>query len=524
MLQDSDGYYWIATQIGLNRVMFSGMSAQAPNPAISAITKYYHEPDNPRSLSNSYVLSVHETENGDLWFGTMQGLSGIRKDDRDDPVFVRYFIKNGLPNDVVYGILEDTHGNLWLSTNSGISRFNPRDETFKNYDTRDGLHGNEFNSGAYTRTTEGTFIFGGVNGATEFHPDSLTDNPFVPPIVITAFNIFDEPAQLPYSILSTGEITLSHRDNYFSFEFASLDFSAPERIRYAYMLEGLDENWTSAGPRRFAGYTHIAPGEYIFKVKGTNGDGVWNDNHTFVRIVITPPFWRTWWFILLIVLAIGSGISLIIVFRVRQLLKFERLRSTIAADLHDDIGAGLTEISIMGDVIARKLPDQTKALVASEMQNIGSTSRSLIAGMSDIVWLVNPKRDSLHDLIARLGDAYKEPLAARDISFSIQNLESLKNVRLNMEYRQHLFLIFKEAINNSLKHSGAAEIVLTVKLRGKRLSMKLSDNGKGFDGEKASSGNGLQNMRMRAERLGGILQIASSCGSGTVVEFKGPVA
>ena len=523
--QDSDGIYWVATQIGLNRITFSAKSAQLTSARLSqpTIKNYYHEPDNPQSLSNSYVLSIHEAQNGDLWFGTMQGLSCIRKKDRGHPVFIRYFMKNGLPNDVVYGILEDSRGNLWLSTNNGLSRFDPRAESFKNYDIRNGLQGNEFNSGAYAQTNEGTFIFGGVNGASEFHPDSLTDNPFLAPVVLTDFNVFDKPARLTESISHIEEIILSHKDNYFSFEFASLDFSTPDRNRYAYMLEGLDRNWTYCGNRRFAGYTHLDAGEYVFKVKGTNGDGVWNEEYASIKIIITPPFWKTWWFILLLVLAIGGGIASIITFRVRQRLKFERLRSKIAADLHDDIGAGLTEISIMGEVIVQKLPQSSKQLIVSEIQNIGATSRNLIDSMSDIVWLVNPRRDSLFDLISRLGDSYKEILTSKDIHFKIQNLESLRNIRLNMEYRQHLLLIFKEAINNSLKYSEGKEILLSVTLRGKKLNMKLIDDGNGFDTQKVPSGNGLRNMEDRAERIAGTLTINSTVGKGTIIEFEGNI-
>jgi two-component sensor histidine kinase len=453
----------------------------------------------------------------------MQGLSRLRGEDRDRPVFTRYMVKDGLPNDVIYGILEDSHGSLWISTNYGISRFDPENETFKNFDTRDGLHGNEFNTGAFCRTTEGTFIFGGVNGATEFHPDSLSESTFNAPVVLTGFNIFDKPAKFERSISGTEEITLSYKDNYFSFEFASLDYSKPDRNCFEYILEGLDREWTQAGTRHFAGYTHVDPGKYVFRVRGTNGDGIWSDQIASVRIIVTPPFWKTWWFIILAIITATATVAGFITYRVRQLLAIERLRSKIAADLHDDIGAGLTEISIMGEVITRKLPSDSKDLVTSEIDRIGSTSRHLIDSMSDIVWLVNPRRDSLFDLISRLGDSFKETLHAEDINFSIQNLHSLKNVRLSMEYRQNLFLIFKEALNNSLKYSGASDISLSVSLSGRRLVMELVDDGRGFDIDTDQNGNGLRNMEQRAVLLRGTLTIKSARGSGTTVMFTGNI-
>lgn len=525
LLQDSDGVYWVATGRGLNSLVFDGdpaepVSAGARRPRI---TRFFHDPDDPQSLSNSYVLSIHEARSGDLYFGTMLGLSRLRRDDRDRPVFQRYFMKDGLPNDVVYGILEDDQGRLWLSTNFGLSCFDPDNETFRNYDSGDGLLGNEYNTGAYARTAAGSFVFGGVGGASEFDPRSIVDDSWLAPVVLTGFSVFGKPAPLAKSLPATDVITLSYRDSYFAFEFASLDYSTPSRNRYAYMLSGLDKEWIQAGTRNFVGYNHVAPGSYTFTVRGTNGDGVWNEEGASVRIVITPPFWKTWWFILLVATAIGGGIAALVTVRVRQLLAIERLRSKIAADLHDDIGAGLTEITMMGHVITRKLPPESQHLVEKETDQIRTTARSLITGMSDIVWLIDPGRDSLYDLISRLSDAFRETLHGLGVNFRTENLESLKSARLKMEHRQHLLLIFKEAINNSLKYSGCKEIVLAAELRGKQLTMTLSDDGRGFDMAVGGKGNGLKNMQERAQRIGGEASIRSS-NTGTVVEYTGRIA
>jgi len=200
------------------------------------------------------------------------------------------------------------------------------------------------------------------------------------------------------------------------------------------------------------------------------------------------------------------------------------MRSKIAADLHDDIGAGLTEISIMGEVIMQKLPPESRQLVLPETEKIGTTARGLVSSMSDIVWLVNPRRDSLYDLVSRLGDSFKETLNALKIEFKMENLESLKSIHLKMEYRQHLLLIFKEAINNSLKYSGCNEISLKVNLKGKRLDMLLVDDGTGFDIQDIQTGNGLKNMKDRARSIGGTLTIRSSVKDGTGVEFSGNIS
>ncbi|TFG97263.1 MAG: hypothetical protein E4H13_11190, partial [Calditrichales bacterium] len=524
--QDSEGVYWVATTDGLNRLNFSSAPPAdiRTGSAIPNITRFFHKATDPNSLSNNYVLSIHEAKNGDLWFGTMLGLNRLEKKHRSQPLFKRYLIKDGLPNDMIYGILEDAEGHIWCSTNNGLTHLNLPDETFKNYDMRDGLQSNEFNTGAYLKTAEGSMIFGGVDGATEFFPDSLMDSPYLAPTVLTGFYIFDQAAALNRAVTGIEEITLSYKDNYFSFDFAALDFSKPERNRYAYMLEGLDPGWVNSGTRRFAGYTQLDAGEYIFKVKGTNGDGVWNEQSRSVRVIITPPFWKTWWFISLLILAVSGVIVFIITNRVKQLLAIERLRSKIAADLHDDIGAGLTEISIMGEVIAQKLPDQSKQYVNAELQKIGSTARGLIDSMSHIVWLVNPKRDSLFDLISRLGDTYSQLLTATDIQFRAENLDALKKVHLKMEHRQQLFMIFHEAINNSVKYSQGTEITLNSSLKGKKLILHLTDNGRGFDVEQASSGDGLKNMRERAKHIGGRLSIISAPKTGTKIEFNGNIS
>ena len=208
---------------------------------------------------------------------------------------------------MIFGILEDEHENLWLSTNKGISKFNPITGLFRNYDVRDGLQSNEFNQGAYHQSKSGNMFFGGINGITKFHPDSVKDNPHIPPIVITDFQLFNKPVLigidtsnnrsiLKKSITETEEIELFYDDNVISFEFAALDFHIPEKNKYAFIMEGFDRDWTyTDANRRFVTYTNLDPGVYTFRVKGSNNDGVWNEKGTALKIIITPPWWATWW-------------------------------------------------------------------------------------------------------------------------------------------------------------------------------------------------------------------------------------
>ncbi|RKZ14412.1 hypothetical protein DRQ50_08980, partial [bacterium] len=259
-------------------------------------------------------------------------------------------------------------------------------------------------------------------------------------------------------------------------------------------------------------------GDYTFEVKARDEWGTWSEPAS-LSFTITPPYWRTWWFIVLVVLATGGILTVLVLNRVRHLLALEKLRTRIAADLHDDIGAGLTEIAIMSEVIAQKLPPDQHGLVGAELGSITAASRNLVHGMSDIVWLVNPRRDSLHDLVARLGDVYGETARAANVTLRIRNVDSLKQVRLDMERRQHVFLIFKEAINNALKYSGGTTVSLDVETCGRRIGIRVSDDGRGFDPANAGSGNGLANMRDRAARIGTELVIESAPGRGTVVSL-----
>ena len=295
ILQDRAGTLWIGTAGGgLNE--FDAKS--------ETFKSYKNDPHDSLSLSNNHVFCIHEDSRnaGILWLGTWGG--GLNKFDTATGKFVHYTEKDGLPNDVIYGILEDDHGNLWLSTNKGISRFNLQTETFKNYNIHDGLQSYEFNGGAYHKSESGEMFFGGINGFNAFYPGEIKDNTYIPPLVITAFKKFDQIAKR--DIAAADEIALSYRDKYLTFEFVALDYTNPEKNQYAYKMEGFDENWINAGARRFVSYTNLDPGNYVFKVKGSNNDGVWNEEGVAVKIAIAPPPWKTWWAYALYVLLVTS--------------------------------------------------------------------------------------------------------------------------------------------------------------------------------------------------------------------------
>lgn len=296
--EDRDGIFWIGTEGGgLNK--FDKKSG--------TFAAYKSDLKNPNSLSNDYIFSIHEDKNGILWLGTFGG--GLNKFDRQTGTFKYYTTENGLPSDAIYGILEDEKGNLWMSTNNGLSEFDPRTETFRNFNENDGLQGSEFNGGSYFKSNNGEMFFGGINGFNSLYPSEVEENNFIPPVVITSFQKFNKEVKLDRAISELDEIILSHNDYVFSFEFAALDYTSPGRNKYMYKMEGLDEEWiTTTASKRYANYTTLPPGKYVFRVKGSNSDGVWNEEGAMIKIIITPPYYRTWWFTLIaaVVLA-GAG-------------------------------------------------------------------------------------------------------------------------------------------------------------------------------------------------------------------------
>ena len=317
---DRTGALWVGTWQGLNRL----------DPATLRFTRYDRNPDDPRSLGDSRITAVIESADGRIWVGTYGG--GLHVLGIDRRSFMRYTVADGLPSNMVYCIQEDADSRLWLSTNNGLSRFDPRSRTFRNYDVTDGLQSNQFFWGASGRSPDGRLFFGGVRGLNVFDPKTIRDNPHVPPVVLTAFRKFDQPMDLGAGLARESVITLDHTDNFFSFEFAALDFVEPSRNQYAYRLEGFDRDWIRCGTRRYASYTNIGGGEYVFRVRAANNDGVWNQAGASVRIRVRPPFWATAWFQLLAVLALAGLLLGGYQWRIRRVLARQRELAALVSE------------------------------------------------------------------------------------------------------------------------------------------------------------------------------------------------
>ncbi|MCP5106692.1 MAG: SpoIIE family protein phosphatase [bacterium] len=302
LYRDREGTLWLGTVRGLTRF----------ERETGAFTCYCSDPHSPYSLKHNMVTSIYEDDDGVLWFGTSGG--GLNKYEPNLDKFTIYKQKDGLPNNVVYGVLADKSGNLWLSSNKGLTKFNPGEKTFRNYDVSDGLQSNEFNGGAYYKSKNGEMFFGGIRGFNAFFPENVKNNPYIPPMVITGFYIFNKPvpigkkgeSPLQQSITRTEKIELAPGRDFFSFRFAALSYINSAKNQYAYKMEGFDEDWVHVGTQRYASYTNLNPGEYTFHVKGSNNDQVWNDEGTSVKVIVHPTFWETPWAYALYFLLLGA--------------------------------------------------------------------------------------------------------------------------------------------------------------------------------------------------------------------------
>lgn len=296
--EDRRGHLWLSTDMGFYDF----------NPADRSFRHFVNDPRDTQSLSNNNVSVIYPARDNTIWIGTAEGLNAL---DPETSRFRRFLVRNGLKNDFIHGILEDGQGYIWISTNQGIARFNPKTGTSVFFDRYDGLQNESFNSRACFQNSAGEMFFGGVSGFNMFHPDSIRIDSARVRVVISSFNVWNHERLLYRNPKEQPSVVLSYRENFLTFEFSALDFAIPEKNLYTYRMEKLEDEWNYSGSRRFATYTNLDPGNYIFRVMATNHAGVWNDPGLSVTITIAPPFWQMGWFRLAVMaLLIGSIIGI----------------------------------------------------------------------------------------------------------------------------------------------------------------------------------------------------------------------
>ncbi|MBI3500942.1 MAG: hypothetical protein HY063_04030 [Bacteroidetes bacterium] len=480
-------------------------------------------------IGGNFINKIYEGKDGVLWISTQGGGLNVLHPNTND--FTVYTMLDGLPNNSLGSIFQDDSLKLWIGTDNGICRLSFDGEKIQQcrmFDMIDGLPTTEFYDGAICRNQNGRVLLSCKKGLITFHPDSLKNNPYKPPVIITDFMLFNKIIQpndssgiLKNSISITKELFLNHNQNSFSFEFTAISFINPMKNKYAFMLEGFDKDWIFHNAQnRTATYTNLDPGEYIFKVKASNNDGIWNEEGTSVKIFIASPYYKKWWFVLLCVFFTASICYTIYWIRLQRILEMEKVRTNIARDLHDDMGSALSSISIYNEV-AKKMTEEKVPEVASVLSNMGDTARESMDNMSDIVWAINPKNDKFSAIMERLRIFANPILEAKEIQLHLQFSESLGDLQLLMQHRKNIYLILKESINNIAKYSEAKNCFIIVEKKEKRMNIQIKDDGKGFEKtELTLGGNGLINMKNRAEELNGSLNISSEIVKGTIVNFQ----
>jgi ligand-binding sensor domain-containing protein/signal transduction histidine kinase len=546
LLEDRQGAIWVGGVQGLSRI--SG----------TQVTHY----SRANGLSSERVKALAEDSHGQLFVGTADGglnrlqdgrftactrKQGLPDDvitalyvDADDVLWVgthggglsrfqagRFFnyyeVKGGLPARTVGPMLEDGDGHLWMASNLGIIRVSRHELNefaagrrgsvdFVAFDRSDGLATVEVGGiqPACLKARDGTIWFGTTKGAAFVDPTHLHSNALPPPVLVEDVRIDDEP---PLNARSLSLVTLQPNQRRVEFRFTGLSFTAPAQVQFRYRMEEFDPDWVNGGTVRTACYTRLPPGKYRFHVTARNNDGAWNEDGAALAVVVVPAFHQTWWFRLLLLAGVAGLVSVLFLLRVSRLKQLARLRGRIAGDLHDEIGSNLGGIILLSELATRipALPQDARA----SLQEINATAQRTAGAMRDIVWFLNPDFDTLADMVVRMREFARTLLAGVDCEFVTPAKPSAQS--LPIEFRRSVFFAFKEILHNIVKHAAATRVGIRLDVTGRQLTLRVQDNGRGFDCAAATSGHGLRSLRQRAADMRGECSIESEPGQGTVV-------
>ncbi|MFT3831014.1 MAG: two-component regulator propeller domain-containing protein [Opitutaceae bacterium] len=487
-------------------------------------------------LASDAVKCLALGQDGALWIGTAdQGLSRFK-----DGRFATVGPSQGLIDSGIGFILDDGRGNFWLSTHRGLQQVS-QDElnrcadgelaavSGRLFDRNDGLPASQFTGGlqaAACRTADGRLWFASSQGVVGVDPARLERNAAPPPVVIQSLLVDGAERATPASMVAAA-LAPDHRR--LEFRFAGLSYVAPHRVQFRYRLDGIDPAWVDAGTRHAAFYSRLPAGRYRFRVIACNDAGLWNETGAELAFAVAPFFWQTWWFVTATLLATGAGIAWAArrhtrrrmqreIERVQRQREIERERTRIAQDIHDDIGASLSRIAMLsGSPPGDDVPaGRTSTLLA----RIYAAAREMTRSLDEIVWAVDPKHDTLDSLVDYMGKFAHALLSAAQVRCRLDLPVEVPPRPLTAEVRHNLFLAYKEALNNAVKHAAATEVRVAVLLHGEAFEVVIHDDGRGLGAAAAGrpgSGNGLPNMRKRLTRVGGRCTVESTPGAGTRV-------
>lgn len=455
-----------------------------------------------------------------LWAATSGGVTRTDDPTSEHPNFVTYTTSQGLLSGYTASILEDLDGNIYVGTIHGIDRLDPESGRVERYTSA---------KLPWTRPTatyrdrHGALWFGSLLGLYRFTPRPVQPRP-PPPILICGLRVRGDPqpvSELGETVMSGLE--LGPNENQIQIDFFGLGFWMDEVLRYQFMLEGADSDWSALTDQRSVNYASLQPGHYRFLVRAVSGDGTRSPAPAMVAFRILPPIFQRWWFVTLAAIFVGLIAYGAHRYRVGRLVELERVRTRIATDLHDDIGSSLSQVAILSEV-ARQQVSSDDSNVVKPLSMISRISLESMEAMSDIVWAINPQKDRLHDLTQRMRRFASDIFTASNIKFSFNAPRETRGIKMGPDLRRQVFLVFKESVNNIVRHSSCTLADIELRTEGAWLVLKVSDNGKGFEIEQSSDGNGLANMRGRAVRMKGHLTVISNNGGGTTLIFEVPCA
>jgi len=456
------------------------------------------------------VRDLYIDHAGRVWVATVR--SGLYRCDNPEaaqPVFRAYTVDEGLSTNSVRSITEDGAGFIYAGTVRGVDRIDPaapiEAHRIHHLTFADGLPESENNTAF--RDSRGHLWFGSLRGLAEFDPSQAVRTA-PPPVYLTRVRVRGQDVPLPWEGASSMSLDLSPSRNQIEIEYASVDLQSVASLRYQYRLGGSDNPWSEPADTRSINFASLPAGRLRFEVRAVDPDGRISRQAAALDLFVAAPVWHRWWFLVSAFLLLSAiGVTLYN-YRVRQLLAMERLRTRIATDLHDDIGASLTQISILSEVARRGAAPHV-------LSDIAETARGMVQEMSDIVWAVNPRHDHFEALAHRMRRFASDTLGGADIDLKFDTGGLAADSFAPLEARRPLYLVFKEAVNNTARHSRAARAAIRLELTGAALKMIIEDDGRGFDPDQSYAGEGLASIARRMRAVGGTAVWESAAGQGT---------
>ncbi len=501
----NDGYIYLCVPNKLYKVNTSDYSYKIIRPPA------YEEQINQAKITPEKILV---TKDNRLLVSSYLRIYEL-KNDRLTTIFPA----TGLSPFTIKNITADSSGFIWVNTSKGMFKTDITFTKWINISSRTGWEDEDEGFSEINTTRPGEILFNG-NGQIGVLKDSLLQKNSVPPVVIITRVIYGEKQN---NLVSLNPVTIrsSYKDA-IELELSSIDFLNQKENKIIYRLDGWDKNWKELTGTSFIRYEQLPPGDYTFITKTVNTEGA-ESKETLLNFTVVPPFYRTWWFISLAILTIAGILFATYRYRLQKALEMERLRTRIATDLHDDIGATLSSISFYSETIKQQTAIQLPQLTPM-LDKMGETSREMVGNMSDIVWDINPQNDSFEKMLGRMQNLAAGLCAVKNIQLHFTADEKLIQLQLPMEQRRNIYLIFKEALNNALKYAGCSNMRIDLRKESRSLVLSVKDDGKGFNetavAENSQGGNGLKNMRQRATEIKGELIIDSEENKGTHVLLK----